>query len=597
MLDRPPSPPPEKPGCYIFRGMAGRPLYVGKARNLRARVSSYFQEGIAPKIARLRREAEALEYVVTASEWEAYLLENNLIKQFRPPFNVLLKDDKTYPYLKLTLKDVYPRALLTRRPSRDGALYFGPFVPGGQAKRNLKLLQERFRVVTCSDPLDGSRPRPCLYYEMGQCYAPCIRGRVAPAFYRRAVEEARLFLEGRTAQLRKELEARMTEAAGRQDYELAAHYRDLARATEALGGRQAVSRPGEGHWELFALAGGPETFVLCAFSVLEGKVVDRRSWRVAESELPRGELLGTLLTRLFGNTPVLPDGVAVEEPFEGMELLSRFLTERKGRKVPVVRPRRGEKARLLATLLENAKLEFSAKADPVRVLLPLARALGLAAPPRTIECFDVSHSAGEATTASCVVWTAGQMDRRRYRHFHVRKAGGADDFAAVAEAVGRRYARQLAEGEPLPDLLLIDGGPGQVNAARAALAPLLPDPPPLAGLAKREEWLYLPGRTEPVVLPKESPALHLLQQVRDEAHRFALARHRARRERARLASPLLAIPGVGPVTAKKLLRAFLTTGAVRAASQEQLAAAVGAAAARRIRAWAAGSPPATPSPG
>jgi len=586
MLEHPPTPPPERPGCYIFRGRGGRPLYVGKARDLKARVLSYFVERAPDKVVRLRREAVDLEYIVTASEWEALLLENNLIKQFRPPFNVLLKDDKTYPYLKLTVKDTYPKALFTRRPARDGALYFGPFVPGWQVRKNLRILQEHFKVATCSDPLDGSRPRPCLYYEMGQCWAPCIKGRVDPARYRRAIEEARLFLEGRTARLRRALETRMREAASAQEYERAAHYRDLWRASESLGGRQAVARPGEGHWELFCLYGGPESWLLASFTLLDGKIVDRRSWRVDEPALAADELFATLLTRLYGNAPVLPDGVAVGAPFDGMELLARFLSERKGRKVPLLCPRRGEKARALATLAENARLEFSSKADPVRVFAPLVEALGLSAPPGRIECFDISHSHGEATTASCAVWDGGRIERSRQRVYHVKTVAGVDDFASIAEVVGRRYAKMLEEAEPLPDLILIDGGQGQVNAARDALAALLPEVPPLLGLAKREEWLYRPGDPEPLVLPKDSPALHALMAVRDEAHRLAVSRHRARRAKARLSSPLLAVPGVGPVTAKKLLRAFLTTEAVRAATEGELAAAVGLAAARRIRAWA-----------
>lgn len=586
MLDHPPSPPPERPGCYLFRGRGGSPLYVGKARDLKARVLSYFTERVPDKVVRLRREAVDLEYIVTGSEWEALLLENNLIKQFRPPFNVLLKDDKTYPYLKLTVKDTYPKALFTRRPAKDGALYFGPFVPGWQVRKNLRILQENFKVATCSDPLDGSRPRPCLYYEMGQCWAPCIKGRVPVARYRRAVGEARLFLEGRTSKLRRELEARMREAAEAQEYELAAHYRDLWRASESLGGRQAIARPGEGHWELFALYGGPESWLLASFTLVDGKVVDRRHWRVDEPALPADALFSALLTRLFGNAQLVPDGVAVAAPFEGMELVARFLSERKGRRVPVACPRRGEKARALAVLAENARLEFASKADPVRVFAPLVEALGLSAPPARIECFDISHSHGEATTASCAVWEGGRIERSRQRVYHVKTVGGVDDFASIAEVVGRRYARMLEEDEPLPDLVLIDGGAGQVNAAHGALAALLPEVPPLLGLAKREEWLYRPGGAAPLVLPKDSPALHALMAVRDEAHRLAVTRHRARRAKARLASPLLAVPGVGPVTAKKLLRAFLTTDAVRSATEDELAAAVGRTAARRIRTWA-----------
>lgn len=586
MLDRPPETPPARPGCYIFRDGKKRPLYVGKAKNLRARVGSYFQTDVPVKIRRLRQQAEDLEYIVTPGEWEAFLLENNLIKQFKPRYNTLLKDDKTYPYLKLTLKDRYPKALFTRRPEKDGALYFGPFVPGWQAKKNLRILQEHFRVVTCKDSLDGSRPRPCLYYEMGQCYAPCMEGWVTQEKYRAVVEEARLFLEGRTAELREELHRRMLGAAERKDYEMAAHYRDLEKAAEFLGGRQAVSRPGEGHWDFFALYGGGEAFVLHGFVVVEGKVVDRRRWRFDDVELGADELFAAALTRLYGNASVLPDGVAVSHPFGDMPLLERFLSERKGRKVPVLHPQRGEKAALVDALLENARLEYDTHVDPATVLRPLVDALGLHGPPRRIECFDISHSHGEATVASCVVWEGGRTQKSDYRIFNVKTVEGVDDFASMAEVVGRRYGRLLEKGEDLPDLVLIDGGPGQVNAAHAVLSALLPDPPPLAGLAKREELLFRPHDSRPVALPRDSPALHLLQQIRDEAHRFAITAHRRRRAKRRVESPLLRVPGVGPVTARRLLRAFMTTEAVRGASPEQLERAVGKRAAARVMAWA-----------
>lgn len=588
MLDHPPQPPPCDPGCYIFRDGKKKPLYVGKAKNLRARVAQYFHERAPLKIQRLRREAEDLEFIVTSSEWEAFLLENNLIKQFKPPFNTLLKDDKTYPYLKLTVKDTYPKAVFTRKPEKDGALYFGPFVPGWQAKKNLRILQEHFRVVTCRDPLDGTRPRPCLYFEMGQCYAPCIKGHIAAVDYRKVVDEARLFLEGKTADLREELKRRMEAAADRKDYELAAHYRDLATAAEFLGGRQAVARPGEGHWDFFALYGAGESFVLHSFVVVDGKVVDRRRWRFSDVELDAGALLASALMRLYGNSTALPDGVAVSHDFEDMPLVERFLSEHKGHKVPLVRPRRGEKASLMATLLQNARLEFDSQVDPAVVMKPLALALGLAAPPSRIECFDISHSAGEATVASCVVWANGGLDHSQYRHFNIKTVQGVDDFASMAEVVGRRAIRLLEEGADLPSLILIDGGPGQVNAAHAALSALLPDPPPVAGIAKREEWLFRPHVSEPIVLPKDAPALHLLQHIRDEAHRFAVAHHRRKRATARTLSPLMRIPGVGPVTAKKLLRAFLTTDAVKGAGEERLVKVVGKAAARKIAKWREG---------
>jgi excinuclease ABC subunit C len=380
----------------------------------------------------------------------------------------------------------------------------------------------------------------------------------------------------------------MRAAADRHDYELAAHYRDLTKAAEFLGGKQAMARPGEGHWDYFALYGAGETFVLHGFVVVDGKVVDRRRWRFSDVEFDEGALLASSIMRLYGNATILPDGVVVSGDFEDMPLVERFLSERKGRRVPVIRPKRGEKASLMATLIQNARIEFEAQVDPAVVLKPLAAALHLPAAPLRIEGFDISHSAGEATAASCVVWENGQMDRSQYRHFNIRSVQGVDDFASMAEVVGRRTIRMMEEGRDAPGLILIDGGPGQVNAVYAALSGLLPEPPPIVGIAKREDWLFRPGIPQPLVLPKDSPALHLLQQIRDEAHRFAVAHHRRRRAQARTLSPLMRIPGVGPVTAKKLLRAFLTTDAVRTATPEQLVKAVGKSAAKKIDRWVRG---------
>lgn len=425
-----------------------------------------------------------------------------------------------------------------------------------------------------------------MYFEMGQCYAPCIAGRVDQGLYRQAVEEARLFLEGKTAKLRKEIEKRMRSAAARQDYELAAHYRDLRSAAESLRTQGGLARAGGGHWDLFVLYGGPDAWLLSSFTAQDGKVVDRASWRIREPACAPGELFAALLTRLYSGTRALPDGVAVATAFEGMDLVARFLAQKKGRKLPVVVPSRGAKHALIQTLTENARLEFSTRTDPTQLFEPLVKALHLAAPPAYMECFDISHSGGEAATASCVVWEMGRVDRARSRSMNIKTVVGVDDFASLAEAVERRYSRLLREGSPLPDLVVVDGGEGQVNAAHEALSKALPHPPPIVGLAKREEWLYLPGQHEPLVLPKDSPALHALMALRDEAHSLAVTRHRSRRSKARLASPLLAIPGVGAVTAKRLLKAFLTTDAVREAGVEQLTSVVGRAAARKIRAWA-----------
>lgn len=580
---------PVSPGCYIFRDSRKKPLYVGKAKNLRKRVANYFRKNVPGKIKRLRREAAELDFIVTDGEWEAFLLENNLIKQFKPRFNVLLKDDKTYPYIKLTVKDRYPKALFTRTTKKDGSLYFGPFVPGSLARKNLKLLQDYFKVATCKYPLDGSRKRPCLLWEMGRCFAPCVKGNITPAEYAKVVGEAKLFLEGRTGELRAELEQRMKDLADERAYERAAHYRDLLRAIEALGGKQAVAGPGEGRWDFHALYGRDGDFVQHTFIVLDGKVVDRRRRRFSGVVLERGELFSSVLTRLYSDTEALPDNVAVSEEFREAPLVERFLSERRGRRVRVLFPKRGGKALLIRNLLENARLEFEAEVDASVLLKPLSEAIGLEAPPRRIECFDVSHTGGEATMASCVVWEGGRMVPSLYRHFSMKKAAPLDDCAAIAEAVRRRCARLTEEGSPMPDVVLVDGGAGQVNSALAAIAEVLEEPVPVVGIAKREELLYLPGVKAPIALPKDSPALRLLQRIRDEAHRFAVKGHRRRRSGKRFKSPLLEIPGIGPVSARKLLRTFMTTEAVKAAPAGELEKVVGRRAAAAVLAWSRGS--------
>lgn len=579
---------PVSPGCYIFRDSRKKPLYIGKAKNLRKRVASYFRKQVPSKIERLRRVSESLDFIVTNSEWEAFLLENNLIKQFRPRFNVLLKDDKTYPYIKLTVKDRYPKALFTRITKKDGSLYFGPFVPGSLARKNLKLLQNHFKVATCKYPLDGSRKRPCLLYEMGRCFAPCVKGKISAADYAGFVGEAKLFLEGRSGELKAELKRGMEESAAAREYEKAAHYRDLLKAIDFLRGRQAVARPGEGRWDFHALYGDGNSFVMHTFIVLEGKVVDRRRRTFSDVELERGELFSSILTRLYSDTAALPDGVAVSEEFEDAHLLERFLRERAGHRVRFVSPKRGEKASLMRNLLENARIEFESEVSAAVMLKPLAKAVGVKDSLRRIECFDISHTAGEATMASCVVWEGGRMVPSLYRHFSMKKAAPLDDCAAIGEAVRRRCSRLVKEGGTMPDLVLVDGGEGQVNSARAAMERVLPKALPAAGIAKREELLYLPGVREPVALPKDSPALRLVQRIRDEAHRFAVKGHRRRRSGRRFKSPLLEVPGIGPVTAKKLLRAFMTTEAVKAAPAEELEKVVGKRAAAAVLAWAGG---------
>ncbi|HKQ62694.1 MAG TPA: excinuclease ABC subunit UvrC [Candidatus Polarisedimenticolaceae bacterium] len=565
---------PARPGVYLYRNAAGEPIYIGKAKSLRARVRSYFQAGAQhpPRIARMVAEVDDLEVIVVDSEIEALILESNLVKRERPRYNVVLRDDKSFPYLKLALNDPYPRASLVRAARRDGNLYVGPCLPASAARGTLKLVQRFFRVATCKEVFDGRR-RPCLYYHLDQCLAPCA-GKTTPAEYGQAVAEARLFLEGRDADLRTTLGERMREASQHQEYERAARYRDTLRTLERLAQRQRMASTGLEEQDYLAHHAAGGQVALQLFQMRAGKVQSRREFTLEDVELEAGALYAIALTQLYADSAPPPEIYLPAVP-DDRGLLERWLTERRGGRVRVRVPERGAKRRLLVLVRRNAELAFEARfrsehGHGVSALEALAAALELDEPPYRIECFDVSNIQGADSVASLVVWEGGRARRSDYRSFNIRGVTGPDDFASIAEAVTRRYRRLIAEDRRLPDLVLIDGGAGQLGSAVAALArvglPMLP----VAALAKREEELYLPGRREPLRLPRQSPALQLLQRIRDEAHRVALDRHRRRRARRTLRSGLTELPGIGPATARKLLRAFGSFEAVRRADPAEL---------------------------
>ncbi len=572
---------PDRPGIYVFKDPAGRVLYVGKAKSLRKRGASYLSRDHEPRLAAMLEEADDLEIVVTDSEAEALLLENNWIKKRRPRYNVLLRDDKTYPYLKLTAEP-YPRIAFTRRIRQDGADYFGPYLPGGLARKAIKLVQKLFQVRTCRIEIDGSLPRPCLYHDMHRCLGPCVAGLTTEAAYREAVEEAKLFLSGRIDALGRRLRREMLVAAEELDFERAAQLRDTLAEVEMTAQRRKLSSVDGEDVDIYGVqvVGGHAAVV--ALVMRNGQVLDRRElfWE-AVGEVSADRLLSEVLPQIYDRTTFIPKEIHLPMPIEGDEALEQWLSQRKEERVYLRLPARGPKAERVALAMRNAEMahrrRFRGTSAHQAAVEALARHLDLPDPPRRIEGLDISNFQGAQTVASLVVWEEGKMRRGEYRSFNITGLTAPDDFASMRQAVLRRYQRRLEEVGEMPDLILIDGGRGQLNAALAALSELGVEETAIVGLAKREEELYLPSQPEPLLLKRDDPGLQLLQLVRDEAHRFAVSRHRARRNAATLRSRLDALRGIGPRRRKQLLAHFGSVEAVLVAPEEALRELLGPA--------------------
>jgi excinuclease ABC subunit C len=578
---------PESPGVYLFKDAGGHVLYVGKARSLRNRVRSYFLESrwVDAKTGSLAREIADLETILVDNEHEALALEHNLIKEYRPKFNVVLRDDKTYPYIKFTAAEKYPRVYFTRRIKKDGSLYFGPYFPAGLARRILHFVHKRFLVPSCTVDLTRSHPRPCLQYYIHRCLGPCVSGLTTDERYAEAARDVRLFLEGRRHDLIKSLEGRMMAASENEQFEQAAAYRDLLRTLEDIEERQRIASAQGDDTDVLAYYAEPPLVAANLFHLRGGRVVDRREfyWEDLEEFDPQ-EFVPSLLKQLYLEANYLPKAIHVPIDFEDRELLEETLVKRAGHKVEIFTPQRGSKRSFLDLVQSNAKHSFEQR---FRVLKPTSKAIGealqntlnLPEEPKRIESFDISHIQGTDTVASMVAWENGRMKKSDYRKFIIRgeEAGNGmplsknDDFASMREAVTRRYRRLQEEKTQLPSLILIDGGIGQLHAAAQALDSLQIINQPLASIAKKEEILYVFGQEdEPVVLERHSPVLHLVQQIRDETHRFAVTFHRQRRAARQTKSALDGIPGVGARTAQKLLREFGSVANVRRASVEEL---------------------------
>ncbi len=571
---------PQSSGVYMFRGQGGEILYVGKALSLKSRVRSYFQQARvdSPRLDRLVERIVDVEVVVTDTEREALVLENNLIKTHKPRFNVLLRDDKNHPYLKLTLNEGYPRLYVVRQPGSDGAVYSGPYVPASLARKTANLVHRLFGIRNCREKLNGKRPRACLQYQIKRCIAPCVDEIVTLAEYRKAAEDAKLFLEGKNDALIVSLKKKMIEEADHERFEEAARLRDNVRTLEDLGARQKMAGVRGDESDVFGLYREGDNAVLQVFSVRSGKVVDRDSFLLEELEVhDEAELIEACLKQYYELGRFLPSSIHIPVDFSERSVVAEWLSAKKGLKVEIHVPQRGGKRRLVELVCRNARLAYeldfreegrqaSQRLDALREVLELSDR------PQRIEGFDISNIQGRETVASMVAFERGQPKRSDYRKYKIRsvQTGKPDDFASIREVVLRRYRRVLEEGREFPDLILVDGGKGQLSAALDALEELGLSHLPIVSLAKKEEWIFTPGATEPIVLDQHSPARQLLQRVRDEAHRFAVTFHRQQRKARDLSSSLEAIPGVGPKKRRKLLIHFKSLKGVKAARPEEL---------------------------
>jgi excinuclease ABC subunit C len=628
---------PTRPGVYLYKNADGEVIYVGKAKNLRSRVRSYLLEASQAnaKTGSLMREAVDLDYILVDNEHEALALENNLIKQRKPRFNILLRDDKTYPYVKLTLGERYPKVFVTRRLRHDGSAYYGPYFPGNLAYRVVELIHRAFLLPSCKVDLNREHPRPCLQYYIHRCLGPCVRALTTPDAYAEAVRDAQTFLEGRTAELEKSLHERMAQAAAAEQFELAAKYRDLLVTLSQMSEKQRIASAQDDDADVFGFHYENGMIAVNLFHLRAGKIVDRREFfweELPEFMVELGEeqehqaetnpglphlpttgrcgapgiepifqpavLFSALLKQLYIDQPYVPSVIFLPVDFPDRAALAELLARQTHHRVEIAIPQRGEKRSLVDLAGQNAKQSYDQR---FRVLQPSRKAIAealqdvftLEEAPQRIECFDISHIQGAETVASMVVWENGEMNKSAYRKFRIKTVEGVDDFASMREVITRRY-RHLAQDQGMPSgaeeadgrtprslaaeapsLILIDGGLGQLHAAAQALESLGIVSQPLAAIAKREEVIYLHGQEDdPIVLDRRSPVLHLIQKIRDESHRFAIAYHRKRREMRDRDSELLTIPGVGPRTRQRLLEHFGSLRSVSTATLEALSAVV-----------------------
>jgi len=568
---------PDQPGVYLFKDRSGDVLYIGKAARLADRVRSYFLRSAdhTPKTALLISQIADLETMVTRSELEALILESNLVKRHRPRFNVVLRDDKQYPYLRLPVKDRFPRLSIVRRVQKDGALYYGPYTPAGALRETLKVIKKVFPLATCTIDIDGTAERACIEYEIKRCMAPCT-GQQTQEEYHRIVRQVRQFLEGHDRELVDDLRAQMDAAAGREEFEEAARLRDRIFKIERTLERQRITQTASIDQDVLGIARHGPSVDLQILFVRGGLLIGRKDFFWLESEATDEELVRSAVEQFYNKEGQPPRELLIPVDIPDADLLARWLSDKRGETVRVLAPERGTKHQLVLLAEENAA---AALADHLRnqeldrqAGEELQRVLRLDAPPRRIEGFDISNTMGDQSVASMVVWEDGRMKKSDYRRFKIATVQGANDFASMQEVVRRRYKGM--EDLARPDLILIDGGPGQLAFARTALQEVGHAHLAVIGLAKakgeKDERVYLPGRKNPIILHANSPATHLLQRIRDEAHRFAVTFHRKLRGKTMVTSQLDQIMGIGSITRTKLLKRFGSLANVADASEEAL---------------------------
>ncbi|HBH01039.1 MAG: excinuclease ABC subunit C [Candidatus Rokubacteria bacterium RBG_16_73_20] len=570
---------PDRPGVYLYRDAKRQVLYVGKAASLRTRVRSYFQDSRPrdPKTDALVRQIRDLEYVVTDNELEALMLEANLVRRHRPRYNIILRDDKHYPFLKLTTDEEFPRLVVARRVQDDGATYYGPFYPATAMRETLRLARQLFPLRTCSIPIDGRLERPCIQHAIHRCNAPCT-GWETREGYAKTVRDVRRFLEGKDEDLALTLTREMEAAAGELKFERAAVLRDQIQSLNKVRERQKIISTEELDQDVIGVVRQGSDACVELFFVRRGRLVGQEPFFLDKvAGWSDGEILSAFVRQFYGKAVAPAPEILVSEPIPEAELVAEWLTGLAGRRVQLTAPQRGARRQFVAMAEENAALALQShllsRDDRQQLVLEeLAQALSLPGPPNRIEGYDISNIQGTEQVGSLVVWENGGMKKDDYKRFRIRTVAGADDFAALREVLGRRFARALEHGDVLPDLVLIDGGRGQLNAGLKALGDLGLDWVPVAALAKREEEVYVGESLHPLVLDRTSPALHTLMRIRDEAHRFAITYHKKLRARRTLRSELDAIPGVGPTLRTSLLRTLGSARRVRESSVAELAA-------------------------
>jgi excinuclease ABC subunit C len=588
---------PRNSGVYLMKDKSGDIIYIGKAKNLNNRVRTYFQNGqrYDPKTAALVSKIVDFEFYVTDTEMEAMILESNLVKQHKPRYNVNLKDDKRFPYIKITLDEPFPRVLIVRRLEKDKARYFGPYTDVTRMRKTVKFLTKLFKIRTCNLTIPhpkGKEQKVCMEYQIKRCPGPC-EFLISQEEYRQQVEKVCMFLSGQTEQLTDQLNDQMKDLSGSMDFEAAAEVRDQIRSIESMRQKQKVAEGKEVDRDVIALARTATDAACVVLQVREGVLIGRQHFYLKSEPETRGhEITATFVKQYYMHAPTLPEEIYISHEMDDVELIEEWLSERLGKKLKIIVPQRGEKVKLVAMAASNAKLVLDEllvqkqgyKKRVPATLLKLQQDLRLGTTPITIACVDISNLGGTDKVGSLVYFTNGRPKKSEYRHFKIKTVTGQDDFASVREVVGRYYARLNEEGKDGPDLLVIDGGKGQLSAALQALGDLNVDANAI-GLAKRLEEIVLPGRKDTLLIPRSSPSLRLLQTLRNEAHRFAVEYHRKLRDKRTVTTELDNISGIGPAKATKLLKHFKSVKRISEATPEEICAlpGIGIKDAERIR--------------